>query len=104
MSNGYERGKQLLEFLGTPVPRPKPIRDEMPSIGGCKNCGATSVVYATAPSGKRIPLDVHPDGDLVLVAGNAVAFEGESPLHQGLRRFVTHFAACRAAQKTRGQS
>jgi fructose-specific component phosphotransferase system IIB-like protein len=97
--NAFERGKKLLEFLGTPVARPKPVRDEMPSIGGCKNCSATGIVWATAPSGKRVPLDHHPEGDLVLVAGNAIPF---GPAHEGLRRFVVHFTACREAQAKRG--
>ena len=95
----FERAKALLDALGTPAKRPRPL-PEAPNNGVCKHCDAT-VVWATSPSGARVPLDFHPEGDLVLVAGCAVSY---GPAHEGLRRFTTHFQACREAQAKRGQS
>jgi hypothetical protein len=96
----YERAKELLGQLGTPAKRPKHTPEQPPNIGICNRCGATGIVWANAPSGARIPLDVHPEGDLVLVAGNAISF---GPAHEGSRRFVTHFKVCRESQAKRGQ-
>lgn len=94
MSNSYERAKALLDKLGTPADRPK-AQPLAPANGNCKYCQGC-VVWATAPTGKRVPLDFNPEGDLVIVDGVAVSF---GPAHEGLRRFVTHFQACRESQK-----
>lgn len=92
MSKAFDRAKQLLDFLGTPVPRPKPERERLPGSNGvCKFCDSV-VVWATAPSGLRMPFDVHPEGDWVIVAGNAVAY---GPAHEGQRRYVSHFGPCK---------
>jgi len=93
MNKSYDRARQLLDQLGTHVSRPKHQPEAPPQNGTCSKCSAC-IVWATAPSGTRVHLDYHPDGDLVLVAGNAVAF---GPARAGLRRFVLHFAACRTA-------
>lgn len=93
MSN-YERSKALLANLGAPANRPTaPVRE--PSNGPCKRCGLYCVVWATLPSGSRVPLDRHPEGSLVLRNGLAV----EAPPHEDEPRFVLHFASCREAQK-----
>jgi len=39
-----------------------------------------------------MPLDRHPEGDLVLVDGVAREF---GPLYQGQNRFMRHVAACK---------
>jgi hypothetical protein len=93
MSN-YERSKALLDNLGAPAARPsRPVRE--PSNGPCKNCSAYSVVWATLPSGSRVPLDRHPEGPLVLRNGLAV----EAPPHEDEPRFCMHFDSCRQRQE-----
>lgn len=94
----YERGLKLLESLGTQVERPKlTVKPTESSNAVCRSCDAL-VVWASTASGSRVPLDVHPNGDFVISSGVARAYGAP---FEGQRRYVTHFAACRAAQKTR---
>jgi hypothetical protein len=90
MIKNYERGVALLHLLGKPVPRPKVAADKPPSNGICKYCDG-QVVWCAAPSGKRVPLDVHPSGSLVMRDGVAL----ELPANEGERRFELHFGSCR---------
>ena len=94
MGNGYERGKALLDALGTPTKRPeKPPR--WPSNGPCARCGAYCVVWSDMPSGARVPLDVHPEGPIVIRDG--VAREVEAT--EGERRYCLHFKSCKEKQE-----
>lgn len=89
MSN-YDEAKKLLAHLGEPARRPaRPVRE--PTHAPCKRCGNYCVVWATLPSGSRVPLDRHPEGELVLRNGLAI----EAPPHDDEPRFVLHFRACR---------
>jgi hypothetical protein len=84
-----ERGKELLDKLGTPADRPTP-RVVPAGHGVCRFCDGV-VVWATSPSGSRVPLDVHPEGEFVLRDG--VAFE--LPANEGEKRFTRHVRSCR---------
>jgi len=95
--NAYERGLKLLESLGSRVSRPKHQPEQPPNNGVCSRCDAV-VVWATAATCKRMPFDVHPQGDWVIVAGNAVTF---GPAHEGQRRYAPHFASCRQSSSNK---
>jgi hypothetical protein len=91
----YERGLQLLGELGKPAARPKPVADK-PAMSVCKYCDAV-VTWAATPSMKRVPLDMHPEGSIVVRDGVAV----ELPPNDGERKYVMHFKACREARDGR---
>jgi len=87
----HEHSKALLDQLGKPTPRPgRPVM--APTNAPCKRCGNYSIVWATLPSGARVPLDRHPGGALVLRNGLAI----EAPPHDDEPRFGLHFESCRA--------
>jgi hypothetical protein len=91
----YERGLQLLGELGKPTARPKrPVQGA--NIGRCNRCQEL-VVWASMPSGARVPLDNHPGGALVLRDGVAL----ELPANEGEVRYVMHFETCREARDGR---
>lgn len=86
---------QLLANLGTPARRPTRPAPE-PNIGPCKRCGNCSVVWASLPSGARVPLDAHPNGPLVLRGGVALELQA----NEGERRYIMHFTSCKPKGET----
>lgn len=96
--NRLQRALDVLASLGQPAERPRYERPKPPALSysACKLCGAPNIVWANTPHGGRVPLDRHPEGDLVIVDGTAVDY---GPAHAGRNRWVRHFAACRQAQK-----
>jgi hypothetical protein len=87
----FERGRALLDLLGTPVKRPKAAAAPA-SNGVCKVCSAV-VTWSSSPAGNRTPLDVHPEGDWVIRDGVMQLFF--EPTCGDARRYVAHFKSCK---------
>lgn len=74
----------------------------------CRSCGA-AILWATSPTGKRIPLDAnpHPDGTVQLDAAVARVLK-DAELHYarsvavGPTLYLSHFATCPDAKQWRG--
>lgn len=102
-SRNARRASELIAFLESQVSRPrvvppKPAGPPPLSNGTCRDC-MSHVVYATTPRGFRMPLERHPEGDLV-VADGIVRERG--PLYGELARYVRHVGkSCRDAQRRR---
>ena len=87
----YEKGTALLNHLGEPARRPSREAKQPAMLGYCARCDAP-VTWATMPSGRRAPLDMHPEGDLVLAGGIVREYRA---LYSEMRRYCLHFKSCK---------